>query len=162
MKQSLLNALLIAAVLIGCAAQASAALPVTGVPIEKLSWIDKAMVNHMTSNGITGGVIGVMRNGDVIFQRGYGWKDQARTIAMPENALVRLASCTKPITAAAIRKLEAAGRFEPLGLNSYVFALGQTTPGIINVTPFLGAAESVDLITIQHCLSHKGGWNRCE
>lgn len=136
MKACFLNVVLVAGILSAGGHALGAALPVTGVPDGQLSWVDQAMTNFMATNGISGGLIGIMRNGDVIFQRGYRWKDEARTIAMPENALVRLASCTKPITAAAIRKLEAAGQLGLLGLNSHAFALGQTPPGIINIAPF--------------------------
>jgi len=71
-----------------CAAQ----IPVRGVPVPELSWLDSEMTQLMEDNDISGGLLGIMRNGVIIYQRGFGWHDEARTIGMPENALVRVAS----------------------------------------------------------------------
>ena len=80
-------------------------VPVTGLPVEELQWVDLAMQTYMEDNGIPSGVIGIMVDGKIIYQRGFGWFDSGQTVPMPENALVRIASCSKPITAAAVQKL---------------------------------------------------------
>ncbi len=150
--------LILATVMPASVAQAGGALPVTGLNRPQLAAVDTLMTNFMDANGIRGGVLGIMRNGVVVYQRGFGFHDEAETIAMPENALVRVASCTKPVTAAAIRMLIADGNFLA---NDNIFNVGQPGGGVLNVAPFpaLGSIQ-LPLVSIQHCLIHQGGWDR--
>ena len=78
---------------------AAAAIAISGRPVPKLVAFDDAMTELMSDNDIEAGVLGVMRNGTIVYLRGFGLLTTG--VNMPENALVRLASCTKPITAAA-------------------------------------------------------------
>jgi CubicO group peptidase (beta-lactamase class C family) len=113
----------------------------------------------MTTHGIKGGIVGIARDGEVVYLRGFGHKDEAETIEMPENALFRIASCTKPMTAAAIRNLIDAGEFS---VNDYVFELGQPEGGLIQITPFGGMGNLglyYEDVTVDHCLGHRGGWH---
>jgi N-acyl-D-amino-acid deacylase len=137
-----------------CAAQ----IPVRGVPVPELSWLDSEMTQLMEDNDISGGLLGIMRNGVIIYQRGFGWHDEARTIGMPENALVRVASCSKPYTAAAIRRLEALG---VLDINEFAFDLGQVGGGILPHDPWpsLGDSRLRD-VRVWHLYTHRGGWDR--
>ena len=76
----------------------------------------------------------LMKDGRVVYQHGFGWKDEDRDIRMPENALVRIASCTKPVTAAAIRHLIA--EHPTYTLDDRVFdlsAYGQYPPGALEI-----------------------------
>jgi len=63
------------------------------------------MTAFMSRHDIEAGALGIMRNGDIVFERGFGWKDVQRQVALPPDAMMRLASVSKPITAAAIRAL---------------------------------------------------------
>ena len=101
---------------------------------------------------------GIMKDGDIVCERGYGWKDRLKRTSMPPDGLMRIASVTKPVTAAAIHKLVAAGKF---GLTDKVFSLGLAGGGLLDHTPFpsLGDQRLKD-VTVQHCLDHKGGWDR--
>jgi CubicO group peptidase (beta-lactamase class C family) len=143
--------------LLGALARAGG-VPVTGRPVAELAWADTLMTNYMDSRGITGGLLAIMRNGCVIYQRGFGWHDEAESTNMPENALVRIASCTKPITAAAIRQLIADGQF---ALGDDAFDVGQSGGGVLNVAPWPSLGDSrIDDITIDNLLRHRGGWDR--
>jgi hypothetical protein len=133
-------------------------LPVTGVAVPELSWVDDLMLDYLDDNGIRSAVLGIMKDGCVVYQRGFGWHDAAQTVAMPENSLFRIASCTKPITAAAIQRLAAEG---DLALGDNVFNLGQAGGGILTVNPFGGIGDAdFDDITVQQCLVHTAGWDR--
>jgi CubicO group peptidase (beta-lactamase class C family) len=129
------------------------------MPVPELADFDQLMQDFMNDNDIEAGLLCIMRNGVIVYQRGFGWKDRAHTIKMPENALVRVASAgTKPATAAAIRKLVANGQ---LSLSTPIFELGQGG-GIIDPDPdpgqFLGDPKLKN-INVQHCLSHTAGWD---
>lgn len=133
-------------------------LPLSGTTAPELAPFDDAMVEFMESKGIEAGLLGVMKDGFVILERAYGWHDAEHTEALQKNAMMRIASVTKPITAAAIRKLVDA---EAIALSDFVFDLGQPEGGLLSVVPFLALGDArLAEITVQHCLDHKAGWDR--
>lgn len=141
------------------ASAATAQLAKTGRAISSLSAFDTAMQNVMIANDISVGVLAVSRNGVIVYQRGFGnigsvWG----TIATPENTPMRIASCEKPITAAAIRDLINAGAID---WNTPLFNLGQSVPGVLNITPFGPVGDSrLRNVTIDNAFDHRGGWSR--
>lgn len=137
-----------------CAAQ----IPIRGVPVPELSWLDAAMTQIMEDNDISGGLLGIMRNGEIIYQRGFGWHDEPRATGMPENALVRIASCSKPFTAAVIRHLESLGA---LNVNEFAFDLGQAGGGILPHDPWPSLGDPrLSTVRVWHLYRHLGGWDR--
>ena len=133
-------------------------LPSRGRVVPQLSALDQLMEDTMTDNGITAGVLAVGFDDRVVYQRSFGWLDKGRTAPLPMDAEMRLASVSKPITAAIVRNLVADG---VLSLSDKAFDVGQPGGGIIDIDPFpsLGDARIGD-ITISHLLLHRGGWNR--
>jgi CubicO group peptidase (beta-lactamase class C family) len=139
-------------------------LQMSGRPVPELKEFDHRMLEYMAEHDITAGVLGVMNNGKIIYLRGFGSTYDGDS-TLPENALFRLASCSKPITAAAVRKLIAAGTFS---LNRHALKI-KGSDGLLDATdsgdyrPFLGSS-SLDArlkdITIEHLISHRGGWDR--
>lgn len=136
---------------------AHAQLPVSGRPVPALSDFDDEMQDFMDDNDIGAGVLGVMQDGNVVYLRGFGHGYDGSTPLL-ENALFRLASCVKPLTAAAIRELEADGAFD---VDDNAFDLGQPGGGVLDVTPFGGSGDSrLEDVTLRHLLVHQGGWDR--
>src|SRR5206468_650130 len=86
-----------------------------------------------------------------------GYQDRAQTEPLRPSALFRIASVTKPITAAVIQGLIAQGR---LSLTDHAFALGQTGGGILHITAFGTPDPRLGDITVNHLLEHQGGWDR--
>jgi CubicO group peptidase (beta-lactamase class C family) len=128
--------------------------------VPQLKAFDDAMVNFMLARNIKSGTLAVMKDGKVMLERGYGWKNAGQTVAMPPNALLRIASITKPFTATAIHKLASEGK---LSLSDRMFCLtGSPQPCHLLIQPW-PAPIVFDLrlrdITIQHLLDHKGGWD---
>jgi CubicO group peptidase (beta-lactamase class C family) len=71
---------------------------------------------------------------------------------------MRLASVTKPLTAASIRKLIGQGKFT---LNSRVFSVDEPGTGLLDHTVFGGTYDArLKNITVNHLLQHTGGWDR--
>ena len=119
---------------------------------------DSTMVEFMVTRNIRAGALGVMKDGRVVYDKSFGWKDEAQEIRLPQGTMMRLASVTKPITAAAIRELTNNG---VLDLDDFVFNLGQPEGGILHLTPFPSLGDSLlKKITVQHLLQHRGGWDR--
>ena len=133
---------------------------VTGISIPELSLFDDAMVSVMDEYDLTAGILAVSKDGNVVYQRGFG-NDIQTEIPIPENMPMRLASVEKPLTAAVIRDLASDGFFS---LNDFVFDLGQLGGGILpsgTYFPYDGRIRDNRLanITVNHLLQHRGGWD---
>ena len=117
---------------------------VTGVPVPELARFDTLMLSYMRSAGLNDGVLGVMKDGVIVYQRGFGtW----------ENTPMRTASVEKPITAAAIRALG-------IGLDRKVFNLNGNG-GLLPYIPWPSLGdERLEDVTIRHLIAHTGGWDR--
>jgi CubicO group peptidase (beta-lactamase class C family) len=152
----LILALLAASVLSGEAF--GQALPEAGPLVPELTAFDDAMRTVMTEQNISAGVAGIMRDGKLIYRRAFGWDDAARTVPIEENATMRIASVTKPLTAATIRNLIADGH---IGLHQRVFSLDEPGTGILDHQPFGGSYDPrLKDITVNNLLQHRGGWDR--
>jgi CubicO group peptidase (beta-lactamase class C family) len=152
---------------------ARAELPVGGRPVPGMAVFDSIMTSYMNANGITAGVLGISRNGRIEYMRSFGWLKEPTSsdpgVALPENAMMRTASCVKPITAAAIRQLSSEGGLGALGLSTNVFGnLVRGVSGLLNITPSpyvnTGLAQYIDSrsanITVSHLILHQGGFDR--
>jgi CubicO group peptidase (beta-lactamase class C family) len=125
-------------------------LPVAGGYVPSLERFDSVMVAFMTERSIGAGTLAVTRQGQLVYRRAFGWKDSARTEPLTPHALMRLASNTKPVTAAAVRRLVSQGAFS---YSTKAFAyLGISPSGAVT-------DQRIHDITIQHLLDHTGGWN---
>lgn len=126
--------------------------------VSTLDVFDSVMVHFMEQRGIKAGLLGIMRNGTIVYEKAFGWSDSQLQKPLQPTAMMRLASVTKPFTAAAIRKLIADGK---LKLDDRAFDLGQPGGGILKLEPFpsLGDPRLAN-ITIEHLLQHRGGWDR--
>ena len=134
--------------------------PVTGRAVPELRALEERLVTFMAREEIPGGVFGLSNKGEILALRGYGWRDEALSLPMPPDALMRVASITKPVVAAAVRELIANGRFQP---DTPAFDLGQDGGGVLPVNPYPQPGDDrLGNITIAHLLAHRGGWDRSE
>ncbi|MCH2132126.1 MAG: serine hydrolase [Phycisphaerales bacterium] len=132
--------------------------PIFGAAVPSMAALDIAMLNLMNDKDITAATMGVMKDGVVVYQRFFGWQDQARTEPLLSDTMMRVASVTKPHTAACIRALIADGVIQ---LNDNVFDVGQPGGGLLDIEPFDGLGHpQLANVTVDHCLRHRGGWNR--
>lgn len=127
-------------------------IPVSGVPVPQLEVFDQAIAEFMRARNIPAGTLAVMKNGRLLLAHGYGYSNQQRRQITQPQTLMRIASVSKPFTAAAIKKLI---RERRISANTKVFPL----LGIFPTKGGLGDSRLKD-ITIQHLLEHKGGWDR--
>lgn len=111
------------------------------------SAIDSAIDRALAENRIVGAVVLVAQDGDIVYRRAAGLADRERGTAMPEHAVFRLASLTKPlVTAAALRMVE----LGKLALGDPVTRyLPEFRPALPN-----GTAPP---ITLRHLLTHTAG-----
>ncbi len=78
----------------------------SGLRSDSLIAIDKIMQKAVNDSVFPGGVVGVMRNGALVWNEGYGYHDYSKTQAVDRNDIYDLASVTKVMsTTTAIMKL---------------------------------------------------------
>jgi len=146
--------LLLTIVSISCQDSATILTP----EINQLAKFDSLMVFFMSENDIDAGALSIMKNSQVVYEKAFGWKDSEHTQILPQNAMMRLASVSKPITAAAIRKLIGAGK---LDLTAPAFDLDGSGIGVLEINPFPVLGDTLfKRITVEDLLLHSGGWDR--
>lgn len=139
----------------------------TGADVDELLVFDDAMTKYMVENAISGGVLAVMKDGCVVYQRGFGTMSVGGGGGdLPENTPMRIASLEKPMTAAAIRALIDDPAVD-LELDDHVFDVDQPGGGILDYEPFggnlgqspPGSTLGIADITVEHLLHHRAGWD---
>jgi CubicO group peptidase (beta-lactamase class C family) len=129
------------------------AMPLSGTAVPGMASVDSVITELMTRWDIPGGAVGIVRDGRLVYARGFGYSDVAsETVTRPDD-MFRLASVSKPVTAVAILRLVEEGR---LSLDEPAFAL------LPDLTPLPGATVDPRLasVTVRHLLEHSGGWDR--
>lgn len=126
-------------------------VPITGEPIPELAAFDDLMGQAMATWGIPGGQLAIAREDRLVLNRGYGFASVEDGEPVTPDALFRIASSSKPITAVAILKLIDENQ---LSLDTPVFPL--LAYDLPADAPY---DERLDRITIEHLLVHAGGWN---
>lgn len=131
----------------------AASIVVTGVAEPGMASYDTVITSLMREYNIPGGAVGVVKDGKLVFAHGYGYADVASQIPVQPDALFRLASLSKAITAATILHLVEQGA---LGLDDAAFSY------LSDLGPPTGKTEDARLsrITIRQLLQHSGGWDR--
>jgi N-acyl-D-amino-acid deacylase len=123
--------------------------PTTGSLPAELEPIDTAFRSFLVDNDVPGAALGVAKDGEVLLERGYGWKDEDRTVPTPPDARFRIASNTKPLTKVAVGLLVESG---DLSLDTKAFQrLG------LDPLPGDDPDDGVYEITVEHLLTHQGG-----
>jgi N-acyl-D-amino-acid deacylase len=115
---------------------------------------DPELESFMSRRGIPGGALAVSRHGRIVYSRGYGWADRAQRLPARADSLFRIASISKPITAAGILRLLETQR---LTLETKVLEIIQLSP---HSEKERAPDERWTRITIRQLLQHTGGWDR--
>ena len=126
-----------------------AGIPVTGIDTPGVNYLDEVMLHAMSRIGCSGATMAVADHGALVYSRGYGWTDKEKKVPLQPDAMIGIASCDKPVTAAAVKQLARDGRFD---LDAGVFALLNTKPSGPVTDPRMNS------ITIRNLLEHKAGW----
>lgn len=126
----------------------------TGKCSNKLKSFDKALIKEMKRTNVPGATMAVVKDGRLVHACGYGYSNLGKNKHMKPDTLLRIASIAKPITVAALQKLEADNK---LNLeHKVVNNLGTAKPA----KPYKD--QRVENISIQNLIDHRGGWDRVE
>jgi N-acyl-D-amino-acid deacylase len=148
----------------GCLAGTAAAWPgghpaarapvgMTGQAAPGLGSFDRLMTTFLADRDLPGAALAVGRRGRVVYSRGFGYADRETRRPVRPETLFRIASVSKPITAAAVLQLVEKKR---LRLDDRVFGLLELK------APAKGFDPRWERVTVAHLLSHRGGWDRAK
>jgi CubicO group peptidase (beta-lactamase class C family) len=98
-------------------------------------------LSRLEALGYSGGLT-VVRGGETLLLKGYGWADRAAGVPMRPDSVFNLGSITKPFTAAAILRLQELGKLNTSDLLSRHLD---------------GVPEDKAGITLEHLLTHSSG-----
>ena len=124
----------------------------TGVFVPEMVNVDEVFSNFMNEWNIPGGSVAVVKDGRLVYARGFGYADkESNELAQPYH-LFRIASISKPITSIAIMKLIDEGLID---VDAKVFG----PDGILNGSEYTVILDPrVENITVRHLLHHTAGW----
>jgi N-acyl-D-amino-acid deacylase len=129
-------------------------LAVSGLADPMLAAYDDLMSRFMREHQPPGAALAVTYRGRLVYARGFGHADLERETPVEPASLFRIASLSKPFTAAAVMRLVEQGK---LKLDQRVFPL-------LKLEPHLERGARVDPrlheIRVHHCLQHTAGWDR--
>lgn len=120
---------------------------ISGPPSDSLWTFDRAMKNFMQLHNIPAGALAVTGAGKLLLAHGYTWDAETVPETGPD-ALFRIASLSKPLTAAAVLRLAQDGRLE----------LGDRLVDWLAIEP--AAQTRLEELTLLQLLQHLGGWDR--
>ena len=114
--------------------------------------LDQAMTGLLAKLDIPGGALGIARAGKLAYAKGFGFANKDHGTAVMAKSRFRIASVTKPFTAAAALRLVEQGK---LGLDEPVLPR-------LGLKPLSGDIEDArwTRVTVRHLLNHTGGWDK--
>lgn len=120
----------------------------------RLNGCQIVLAEFFARHEIPGAAVAITNHGRLAYAAGFGFADPQRQDRVAPTSLFRIASVSKPITAAAIIQLAERNR---LALDDRVFDR-------LKVEPYLTGGAAFDerqrRITIRQLLQHRGGWDR--
>lgn len=82
-----------------------------GLSAERLQRIDRMVEDHVSKGQIPGAVVMIVRDGKIAYHKAFGFRDQAKNIALQKDDIFRIASQSKAITSLAVMMLWEEGKF---------------------------------------------------
>lgn len=130
-----------------------------GVSEERLARIDAMCLKAIEDGKIPGVVALVARKGKIIYQKAFGTSDAQSKRTLQKDAIFRLASQTKAITATAVMMLWEEGKFQlddPISKYIPEFKNPQVLDSVLADGTFLTKPADQE-ISIRHLLNHTSG-----
>jgi CubicO group peptidase (beta-lactamase class C family) len=81
-----------------------------GLSSDRLARVDAVVKSYIDAGQLTGAVVAVARSNKIVHEKSYGKLDADSGAAMPQDAIFRIASMTKPITSVGIMILVEEGK----------------------------------------------------
>jgi len=117
----------------------------SAVLAQTASQIDAVLLDEMARQNIVGMAVGIVKNGNIYYARGYGHADLSRKVPVTTNTIFRWGSISKTLTAAAALKLTE---------ENPAFSLNDRVTEHVSYWPEYGNKGN---IRIKHLLSNRSG-----
>ncbi len=135
------------------AAEAEVAASAEAVAMAEVAAVDNSIKTFITKSKIKGASLAVVKDGAIVYAKGYGYANVASKEPVEAYHLFRIASVSKLITATGIMQLVKAG---VLSLDQKVFG----PEGILNDPVYSSYRDPrYEKITVKMLLNHSGGWS---
>ena len=125
----------------------------TGLDVAGMEGFDEAMAALLEKWDIPGGAVAIAKDGRLVFAKGYGLADVESEEPVLPDSLFRIASISKPVTAAAILSLVEDGL---LDLDERAFDILDRFKAPDGEVP----EPRINEVTVRQLLHHSGGWDR--
>lgn len=129
-----------------------------GLSPERLNYLTNGMQDYIDDNKLAGSVVLVARKGKIAYYEAFGKTDIENNIAMPKDAIFRIASQSKAIVSVAIMILQEEGKLyikEPL--SKYIPEYKNTTVEVANENDGYTIEKAKREITLRDLLTHTAG-----
>jgi len=130
-------------------------IPETGRAVRGLEPFDRLMRRFLVKHEIPGGALAVVKEGRLIYARGFGYADVEKKQPVQPTSLFRIASISKPITAVAILRLV---ERKQLSLDEKVLEILKFRPHFPREDAKIDPRWKT--VTVRQLLQHTGGWDR--
>ncbi len=131
-----------------------------GVSAERLGKIETMLQDAVTAGDIPGAVALISRKGKIIFHKSFGMADNASQKEMTNDAIFRIASQSKAITATAVMILWEEGKFhldDPISKYIPEFKDSQILASFNEADSSYTTTPADKEISIRHLLTHTSG-----
>ena len=156
-KDKLYCSVLVPALVLAAALVSGSSCQPTGSPepegVTPETSFERVVTALMSKWSIPGGAVALARDGVVVMTDAYGTADRSSSSPVTVDSLFRVASLSKPVTAAAVLKLREAGLVD---LDARVFDILDDVVPPESSTPDPRLAQ----VTVRDLLRHSGGWDR--
>ena len=129
-----------------------------GLAAERVALIDHGLQRYVDADRVAGIVALVMRDGNVEYEKAFGWADREAGRKMTTDSIFRIASQTKALTSTAIMQLVEAGKLAlgtPAG--DLIPSFSRTTVAVANERGAVTQVPARRAITVRDLLTHTAG-----
>ena len=129
-----------------------------GLAAERVALIDHGLQRYVDADRVAGIVALVMRDGNVEYEKAFGWADREAGRKMTTDSIFRIASQTKALTSTAIMQLIEAGKLAlstPAG--DLIPSFARTTVAVANERGAVTQVPARRAITVRDLLTHTAG-----
>jgi len=131
-----------------------------GFSSERLKRIDENINGWMKDGRLNGCVALIVRNGKIIYHKGFGYDDEEKTKPIRTDNIYRIASQTKAITSVAVMMLYEEGKFlldDPISKYIPEFTKQQVLDKFNEVDSSYTTVPAKTEVTIRQLLTHTSG-----
>ncbi|WP_266365903.1 serine hydrolase domain-containing protein [Tellurirhabdus rosea] len=132
----------------------------TSFNAERLQRIDRAVNEYVQKGWLPGAVALIVRNGRIVYHKGFGYDDISRKSPLAKDAIFRIASQTKAITSVAVMMLYEEGKFrldDPVSQYIPEFKGLKVLDKFNDRDSTYTTVAAKKAVTIRHLLSHTSG-----